>query len=147
MARKTQTAKVRMQETPEVAGRKTMAAKEEMVAAPAKARATAEPGAVVVQGVRRVSRYPVSVFCRLLAKTTGIDLVFRAEAQGVVHLELQEAGDSSPIPRSDVRVLGDDGAEVSLGSVALAAHGRTELTITADRADRRPLMAFVRGGG
>ena len=59
-------------------------------------------------------------------------LSFRAEAQGVVRLELQEAGDSSPIPRSDVRIFADEGAEASLGSVALATDGRTELVITAD---------------
>jgi len=62
-------------------------------------------------------------------------LSFRAEAgvQGVVRLELQEAGDSSPIRRDDVQVLATGGAETTLDAVPLDSNvGRTVLTITAD---------------
>ena len=54
-------------------------------------------------------------------------LSFKAEGSGVVKLELQEAGDSSAIPRDDIRVVGG-----SLDNVKLATGKRTQLEITAD---------------
>ena len=54
-------------------------------------------------------------------------LSFRAEGSGVVKLELQEAGDSSAIPRDDIRVVSG-----SLDNVRLVAGKRNHLEITAD---------------
>lgn len=52
---------------------------------------------------------------------------FKAEGSGVVKLELQEAGDSSAIPRDDIRAVSG-----SLDKVKLVAGRRTHLEITAD---------------
>ena len=54
---------------------------------------------------------------------------FRSDGDGVVRLELAEAGDSSAIPRGDVRALSDD---ISLENVRLSAGIRTVVDITAD---------------
>ena len=80
------------------------------------------------------SKRSIPVSSVRLLPVTGSDncyrLSFRADVQGVVRLELQEAGDSSPIRRDDVRVLADGGAEISLDDVPLTANGRNVLTIT-----------------
>ena len=54
-------------------------------------------------------------------------LSFKAEGSGIVKLELQEAGDSSVIPRDDI-----NGIDESLDCVELEAGRRTRLEITAD---------------
>jgi len=86
-------------------------------------------------GVSRHKTVPVSGV-RLLpiaGRPNLYRLSFWAEGAGAVRLELHEAGDSSTIPRRDVRTVSRKGdVEDSLGTVALAEDGRTELTITAD---------------
>ena len=74
-------------------------------------------------------------------------LSFRAEADGVVRLVLDEAGDSSAVRRDDVRAAEDT---VSLDSVRLAKGERTEVEITADSpiGDRAwRLAALTESGG
>ena len=56
-------------------------------------------------------------------------LSFMADGDGVARLVLAEAGDSSVVPRNDVRVLGEG---TSLDRVPLAKGQRTVLEITAD---------------
>ena len=77
-------------------------------------------------------------------------LSFVAEGGGgdVVRLELQEAGDSSSIPRDDVRAVTDEGEEMALDAVRLKEGGRTELTITADEpiGGRAWRLTAVEGG-
>lgn len=86
-------------------------------------------------GISRHKTVPVSGV-RLLpiaGRPNLYRLSFWAEGAGAVRLELHEAGDSSTIPRRDVRTVSRKGdVEDSLGTVALAEDGRTELTITAD---------------
>ena len=59
-------------------------------------------------------------------------LSFRAGGSGVVRLELAEAGDSSSIPRSDIRAVSSGDGPSSLDKVLLTAGERVELEITAD---------------
>ena len=54
---------------------------------------------------------------------------FRADSDGVARLELGEAGDSSTIPRGDIRVVADDS---SLDHVRLIKGERKHLDVTAD---------------
>ena len=56
-------------------------------------------------------------------------LSFRAEAEGLVRLELEEAGDSSVVRRSDVRASTDG---ISLERVMLTKGKRTVVDVTAD---------------
>jgi len=56
-------------------------------------------------------------------------LSFRSDTEGVVRLELEEAGDSSAIRRTDVRAIDDD---VSLDSIQLAKGHRTVVEVTAN---------------
>lgn len=56
-------------------------------------------------------------------------LSFRADADGVARLTLEEAGDSSAVRRNDVRPI-EEG--VSLGRIQLSRGERTEIEITAD---------------
>ena len=56
-------------------------------------------------------------------------LSFLAEADGIVRLTLAEAGDSSPIPRNDVRAVSNS---VSLDRVHVKNGQRTVVEITAD---------------
>ena len=56
-------------------------------------------------------------------------LSFRSHAEGVVRLLLEEAGDSSVIPRQDVRAATDG---ESLESIQLAKNKRTVVEVTAD---------------
>ena len=74
-------------------------------------------------------------------------LSFRSDTESVVRLELEEAGDSSAIRRTDVRAIDDD---VSLDSIQLAKGHRTVVEITANapiggRAWR--LLALAEDGG
>ena len=56
-------------------------------------------------------------------------LSFRSRAEGVVRLLLEEAGDSSVVPRTDVRAAADG---ESLESIQLAKDRRTVVEVTAD---------------
>ena len=56
-------------------------------------------------------------------------LSFRAHAEGVVRLLLEEAGDSSVVPRTDIRAAADD---ESLETIRLAKDKRTVVEVTAD---------------
>ena len=58
-------------------------------------------------------------------------LSFRAGANGDAKLKLEEAGDSSAIPRGDVRVVANN-APLDEASIPLTRGERTELEITAD---------------
>ena len=56
-------------------------------------------------------------------------LSFRASEDGLARLEIQEAGDSSTVPRGDIRTIND---RDSLERVHLQKSSRTEIVITAE---------------
>ncbi|MXX68832.1 MAG: hypothetical protein F4Y74_07720 [Gemmatimonadales bacterium] len=78
-------------------------------------------------------RRPIPISCvRILADQSTANryqLSFRAHASGVARLALEEAGDSSAVPRDDIRLVGDD---LSLDRVRLVTGQRVVLQITAD---------------
>ena len=74
-------------------------------------------------------------------------LSFLAEADGIAHLTLDEAGDSSVIPRKDIRAVDDN---ISLDQVRIMKGRRTAVKITADepignRAWRLSAVAVAEG--
>ena len=82
-------------------------------------------------GHRSAKRLPVSNV-RLLSiqgHENRYRLRFRAGGSGVVNLRLEEAGDSSSIPRDDIRSAADD---VSLDGVELVEGEDCEIEVTAD---------------
>ena len=69
---------------------------------------------------------------RMLAiegRENAFQLTFHAESSGIARLDLEEAGDSSAIRRTDIRAVDDS---VSLDHFPLARGRRMELEITAD---------------
>ena len=85
------------------------------------------------RGGGRVTARQISVSGVRLLPIDGQDnryrLSFRADEDGVARLELQEAGDSSTVPRDDIRAV--DGHE-SFERVHLHKGRRTEIIITAE---------------
>ena len=73
-------------------------------------------------------------------------LSFRADEDGVARLEIQEAGDSSTVPRDDIRVVDD---RESFECVHLHKGTRTEIIVTADMpiGDRALRLRAVRAEG
>ena len=82
-------------------------------------------------GNTRGKRIPISNV-RILAiqgRDNCYQVSFRADGNGVARLDLEEAGDSSAIPRNDVRPISEN---VSLKRFPLVSGERTQFEITAD---------------
>lgn len=85
------------------------------------------------RGGARVASKPIPVSSVRILPIEGEDkrykLSFRAGGSGVARLEIQDAGDSSTVPRDDIRTVNDD---ESLECVHLQTGERTEVIITAE---------------